>query len=459
MERCGAMVSIYLFTTVLMCGLSCNALPIQTSTRLELIQALINHDENIPGVLDQSPPGTFEGDMILTPIQKKAIREDVNARKTGNVGRKRKILADTNAYWPQAMVTLRNRSHGQIYPFSVPGKFIWHRIQSAIHMWESQTCIRFIPRSRALSEQLGHKDYVLIRPWPDSRQGCISNVGRIRGMQSVNISVICSAGRIAHELGHTIGFVHEQSRPDRDLYVHINYNNVAINQTGQFEKYSNSKVTTYRLPYDIGSIMHYKSTAFSKDQRMLQTITTDDPLVQKWMGQRNNISFLDAKLANLAYRCHTGCPVSPPCQNGGYIGPSCTCVCPVGLTGPFCDTPHVSKGCGGRLTATHGVIQSSNYPASYNPDTECSWLIEAPEDSSIDLQIQEFHIEEDFDDECNNDYLEIKLYGVQQVGQKYCGESANGRNITYHSGGSLLIRFVSDFATEESGFRIIYRIV
>ncbi|XP_060077267.1 blastula protease 10-like [Ylistrum balloti] len=451
MEWYGAMMSLHLFTVVLAYSFLCNALPIQDSNRVELIQALTQNDQNRRAILEESLPGTFEGDMVLTPLQKKAIRDDVIAQKTGRYGRKRKILADTNSYWPQAIVPY------EIHSNYTPGSYMWGNIQSAIQMWESQTCIRFKPRSMALSAQLGHKDYLLIRPWPDSGQGCIANVGRIRGKQFINISMICSNGQIAHELGHTIGFVHEQSRPDRDLYVHINYDNVATNQARQFEKYSNAKVSTYKLPYDISSIMHYKSTAFSKNQRLLRTITTDDPLVQKWMGQRNFVSFLDAKLANLAYRCNAGCPVSPPCQNGGYVGPSCICVCPAGLTGPACDTPQVAKGCGGRLTGTHGVIQSSNYPQNYNLNTKCSWLIEAPEQSSIDLQIQEFHIEDG--DDCNNDFLEIKLYGVQQVGEKYCGESANGRNITYHGDGKLLIRFVSDFAVVERGFRIVYRVV
>lgn len=49
----------------------------------------------------------------------------------------------------------------------------------------------------------------------------------IGGQQTINIGEGCEhKGTIQHEIFHALGRVHEQSRPDRDGYVIINYNNI-----------------------------------------------------------------------------------------------------------------------------------------------------------------------------------------------------------------------------------------
>ena len=62
---------------------------------------------------------------------------------------------------------------------------------------------------------------------------------------------------IIHELGHAIGFIHEHQRPDRDSYVHINYDNVASGYKYAMDTFPKSEVDGYGVPYDYGSIMHY----------------------------------------------------------------------------------------------------------------------------------------------------------------------------------------------------------
>ena len=64
-------------------------------------------------------------------------------------------------------------------------------------------------------------------------------------------------GVVRHELGHTIGLWHEQSRPDRDRYIRIDWSNIEPGGYPNFYKYSRSEVNTFSLPYDYGSIMHY----------------------------------------------------------------------------------------------------------------------------------------------------------------------------------------------------------
>ena len=58
-----------------------------------------------------------------------------------------------------------------------------------------------------------------------------------------------------HEFGHSIGFYHEQMRPDRNEKLIVHLQNADPKLHLQFTQFVNSK--TNGLPYDYYSVMHY----------------------------------------------------------------------------------------------------------------------------------------------------------------------------------------------------------
>ncbi|XP_071116011.1 blastula protease 10-like [Haliotis cracherodii] len=393
--------------------------------------------------LDVDSP-EFEFDMVLTPLQRLYIATHSGETEPSEAW-KRKAIVDVTRHWPQATV-----------PYQITSGLKQYQIQWAIDamsLWENSTCIRFYPRSALLASQLGHDDYVSFT----NGSSCRTMVGRVPGGQDLSVGQ-CSKGSILHELGHTIGYVHEQSRPDRDANVDIIENNIIPTRESDFKKYTSKLVRTFGLPYDYGSIMHYSSTAFSKNGGL--TVRTHDPHLQMIIGQRKDLSFLDVQLANDLYKCNDHCTTHKICNNNGYVGPDCTCVCPEGLTGDTCDQLMASdKNCGGVLNATSGSLQTPDYPMDYPQNADCYWLIQGPPRSNIVLTFDAFDTDNELDCQwCACDYLEVKVYGLNKVGQRYCGTYV--KNPIVYNSSSLLLHFHSDeIWTMNSGVKFSYKIV
>jgi len=110
-------------------------------------------------------------------------------------------------------------------------------------------------------------------------------------------------GSIQHEFLHALGVFHTQSRWDRDNYVTIHKENIKEHAWFNFKTELGIKTSTYGLPYDYSSVMHYGGRAFSKDRARLLTIETKNPRHQRLLGQRDRLSDLDVKLVKRMYRC------------------------------------------------------------------------------------------------------------------------------------------------------------
>ncbi|KPP56948.1 high choriolytic enzyme 1-like [Scleropages formosus] len=152
----------------------------------------------------------------------------------------------------------------------------------------SRTCVKFVPRTH-------EDDFLDIQP----HSGCWSYLGRTGGAQTLSLqSPGCMwSGVVSHELMHALGFVHEQSRSDRNRYVTIKWENIVEGQEHNFKKYETNNLKT---PYDYGSIMHYGRYAFSEDGDPT-IVPKPDPRTP--IGQRDGPSATDLHKINLLYNC------------------------------------------------------------------------------------------------------------------------------------------------------------
>uniref|UniRef100_A0A0K0EVM4 Metalloendopeptidase n=1 Tax=Strongyloides venezuelensis TaxID=75913 RepID=A0A0K0EVM4_STRVS len=179
-------------------------------------------------------------------------------------------------------------------PYVLSSQYSQHSrsvIANSMEEYNKHTCIRWVPK------ETSDNDYVYIMP----DRGCYSMVGRMGNRQVLSLGSGCiQKGIIIHEMMHAVGFFHEQSRTDRDDHITIYWNNIMNGMANQFEKYGQGVITALGTTYDYGSIMHYGSTAFSKNGQ--PTMLPKKQGAQ--IGQRNGFSKVDIFKINTLYQCN-----------------------------------------------------------------------------------------------------------------------------------------------------------
>lgn len=160
-----------------------------------------------------------------------------------------------------------------IYDVKEDGKLLWptsvipfgvhkdlprpERIEAVVEYFNLHTPVQLVPWA-------GEEDGIF---FISGEENCYSYLGRRGGHQPIVLSDKCEFKEILHEVMHALGFIHEQSRPERDNWVEILWDNIKMEFKSQFSVVPEKWIEHYRggpFVFDYNSIMIYQPNAFAK---------------------------------------------------------------------------------------------------------------------------------------------------------------------------------------------------
>jgi len=235
-------------------------------------------------------------------------------------------------------------------------------------------------------------------------------------MRLTNGFTCITRGVIVHELMHSLGFQHEQTRPDRDDYLTVDWVHTQLDAASQHWKKSwtledltaatrcttsgvsqetanfdncvgSAIVTDYGVGYDFNSIMHYSLTSFRLSDWGENVLNPKDPNITSAGG--TVLSSSDILRLQRAYGCE-----------------SCG--------------EHQYSSTGGHLTGYGN-----------NTSPLCEWVLRTQAGKGISITFENAN----FGGDCSTDHLEIRD-GTSNTGalvKKFCAGSLPHGSVTINS--------------------------
>merc|ERR1719431_447429 len=298
---------------------------------------------------------------------------------------------------------LENHWPNNIVPYVIDAAFSTSEraiIAQGIQHIHDNSCVRFVARN-------GEYDYLDI--W-NGTGGCYAIIpyrtGQGRHQIGLEQTGFVTMKVVVHELLHSLGIKHEQSRPDRDSYITMVWSNINANGGGQFFRdiwkgdsspparcteqniagtdysncYSGWQVEACGVPgdaghqgYDYYSIMHYRLNSFAINASENVMIPTDPAIT--YTGN-TELSAMNKTKLQCMYNC----------DGTSY------------------------SGCGGHQTGDSGSLDAGD-------DDSCDWLIIVEDGFAIEITVTEFDVD------CSG---KLQIYNGEDdsgVPMEYCNDN------------------------------------
>jgi len=209
-----------------------------------------NADWNV-AILDQILAGVQRGQTLVRVGDMEILAANLKEWRNHLAGEPSKLSAfsGTAPTWPDGDVYYTFTTSGtNAVPDNLQKAFL-----DAAGEWATFADLHFVPWTT-------QANYVTIEV-SNGLEGGESAVGMVGGQQFLSVGPgAWNRGTLCHEIGHTLGLVHEHQRSDRDSYVSVLTNNIVAGGIGNFVLLGDS---LNQGTYDFLSVMHYSRNYLS----------------------------------------------------------------------------------------------------------------------------------------------------------------------------------------------------